>query len=744
MKGYNILLFLVVLFLRFPVFSQQKLMGFTDSRATEQLKWEKQFDDSLKSSDLDTWMKFLSARPHHTGSAQGKINADYIAGLFRSWGFETKIETYYVLFPTPKTRMLELLGAAPYKAKLQEHALAADQSSGQTALQLPTYNAFSADGDVKAQLVFVNRGLPADYEELKKMGVDVKGKIVIARYGGSWRGLKPKLAAANGAIGCIIYSDPEDDGYGAGDVYPNGPFKPEFGVQRGSVLDIPVESGDPLTPGYAATKDAKRLDRKDAPMIMKIPVIPISYEDALPFLKSLRGPVVPKGWRGDIPITYHAGPSIEMVHLKLEFNWDLKPANNVIAKLKGNQLPDEWVIRGNHHDAWVNGATDPLSGLVATLEEAKGIADLVKKGYTLKRTVLYCAWDAEEQGLLGSAEWVEDHQDELSNKAVLYVNSDMNERGFLSGAGSHGLEPFYNEVIENVMDPVAGVSIRDRIYAMNITRASTENAQKKYGDKKIKLGALGAGSDWGGFLQHLGISSLSLEFEGEGTAGEYHSIYDSYDLFKKYKDPGYHYGLALSKIAARVIMRMANADLLPVEYSSFSNTVNEYAEEIKTLLNNSRAATDIQNKMIADKLYAVAEDTATHFKPMTAKPPVPFLNFSSLENSLSVLKEKSSAFDKLYGRAINLPADKLKMLNENLFLAERSLITDAGLPRRPWYRHQIYAPGYFTGYGVKTLPGIREAIEERNWKEAQDNILIITKVIDNYAAHIQEAIDLLK
>jgi len=408
---------LVLMFLLFVAEGNaQKLMGFTDASAAKQIDWEKQFDTQLNAQNMDTWMQFLTSHPHHVGSPQDKTNAEYISKLFQSWGYQTEIASYYVLFPTPILRSLELLGSKPYKAKLEESTLKEDKTSGQKAEQLPSYNAYSADGDVTAELVFVNRGIPADYEELERMGIDVKGKIVIAKYGGSWRGIKPKVAAEHGAIGCIIYSDPEDDGYVQGDVYPKGAFRPKDGVQRGSVMDMPVYPGDPLTPGIGATKDAKRLDRSEAVTIMKIPVLPISYEDALPFLQSLGGEVVPPSWRGGLPITYHIGPGKDKVHLKLQFNWDIKPLYDVIAKLPGSELPDEWIIRGNHHDAWVNGAVDPISAMVSELEEARAIGELVKKGFKLKRTLVYCAWDGEELSLLGSTEWCEDHREKLRKK----------------------------------------------------------------------------------------------------------------------------------------------------------------------------------------------------------------------------------------------------------------------------------------------------------------------------------------
>jgi N-acetylated-alpha-linked acidic dipeptidase len=740
-KLFASLLFIVICF---NATAQQKLMGFKDSAATRQLLLEHQFDASLRNADLDSNMKFLSSRPHHVGSEKGKINAEYIAALFRQAGFETSIETYQVLFPTPKNRLLELLSAKPFKAKLEEPAIAEDHTSNQKTEQLPTYNAYSADGDVTAELGFVNRGVPADYEELERMGIDVKGKIVIAKYGGSWRGIKPKVAAEHGAIGCIIYSDPADDGYTRGDVYPAGPFKNKDGAQRGSVMDMPVYPGDPLTPGIGATASAKRLERKDAITIMKIPVLPISYDDALPFLQSLRGPVVPAGWRGTLPITYHAGPSVDKVHLKLAFNWDIKPVNDVIAKIPGSVYPDEWVLRGNHHDAWVNGASDPLSGLVAELAEAKAIGDLVKNGYRPKRTLVYCAWDGEEPALLGSTEWVEDHAEELKKKAVVYINSDGNGRGFVGAEGSHTLESFFNEVAEDVKDPQTGLSIRDRRYAKTMVDAPGADREKLLGNKRIRLAALGAGSDYSPFIQHLGISSIDVGFGGENEGGEYHSIYDSYDNYIRFKDPGFNYGIALAKTAGRLTLRMAEADVLPFEFSSFYKVISEYAADVKTVLDKMRSSVEVQNKMVADNLFDAAKDPTKPYSSPKAKEPVPYLNFSSLENALAALKTATESFEKLVPNANALPVERQQQLNAVLFNAERSLMLAKGLPRREWYRHSIYAPGYYTGYGVKTLPGIREGIEEKHWEEAQQNIELAAVTLNGYTADVNKAIEILK
>jgi N-acetylated-alpha-linked acidic dipeptidase len=722
----------------------QKIMGFSDSGVAKQIDWEKQFDAQLKASNLDEWMKFLTSHPHHVGSPQDKINAEYIANLYKQWGYQTEIASYYVLFPTPKTRLLELTGKQPFKAKLEEPALAADKTSAQKAEQLPTYNAYSADGDVTAELVFVNRGVPADYEELQKRGIDVKGKIVIAKYGGSWRGIKPKVAAEHGAVGCIIYSDPADDGYAIGDTYPEGGYRPKDGVQRGSVMDMPVYTGDPLTPGVGATKDAKRLDRKDALTLMKIPVLPISYDDALPLLRSLRGEVVPASWRGALPITYHFGPSIDKVHLKLEFNWDTKQLYNVIAKLPGKELPDEWVLGGNHHDGWVNGAEDPVSAMVAQMEEARAIGELVKKGFQPKRTLIFCAWDGEEPMLLGSTEWVEDHQEELKQKAVAYINTDGCARGFINAAGSHILEPFFNEIIEQVTDPQTNVSVKDRKYAKNMVDADRAGRTKLMGNKYMKIGALGAGSDYTPFLQHLGIASMDISFGGESNGNQYHSIYDTYDHFVKFIDPGFQYGVALAKVKGLTMMRLANAEILPVDFNSFYKTVNEYVTEIKTLLENSRVDIETESSMMKEKLFELARDPKKKYGPPPPKVAAPYLNFSSLENVLVDLKNASEEFKKLYSKTTKLSADKQNQVNSILYKAERNLISEKGLPRRNWYKHQIYAPGYYTGYGVKTLPGIREGIEERNWKEAQDYIEILAKTLEAYTKQVDAANAILK
>ncbi|TAK61096.1 MAG: M28 family peptidase, partial [Bacteroidetes bacterium] len=454
------------------------LMGFMSERLQDQYKWENLFDSYLHPDSLKSWMQTLTARPHHAGSPYDSLNALFISEKFKSWGFDTKIEEFYVLFPTPKTRLLDMVSPEEFVATLEEPPLKEDATSGPTNEQLPIYNCYSIDGEVTGELVYVNYGVPRDYEELEKAGVDVKGKIVIAKYGGSWRGIKPKAAAERGAIGCIIYSDPKEDGYYQGDDYPKGGYRNSSGAQRGSVADMPLYSGDPLTPFVGATKDAVRLKKEEAATLTKIPVIPISYGDALPLLRNLGGQVVPESWRGALPVTYHFGPGPAKVHLKLAFNWNIVPIRNVIATLKGTTYPDEWILRGNHHDAWVNGAEDPISGMVATMAEGQALGKLIKKGWKPLRTITYCAWDAEEQGLLGSTEWVETHLDEIRSKTVVYINSDGNGRGFLFMGGSHSLEKFINQVARDVTDPQLKIPVHERAKALRIVNSSPEDAKE--------------------------------------------------------------------------------------------------------------------------------------------------------------------------------------------------------------------------------------------------------------------------
>lgn len=717
---------------------KRAILGFSTDAVNGQYALESKFDASLKAENMAAWMKRLSARPHHLGSAYNKENADFIAAQFRSWGYETKLEEFHVLFPTPKTRLVEMTAPEKYTMRLNEPELKEDATSGQQSEQLPSYNAYSIDGDVTGPLVYVNYGVPADYEELERRGISVKGKIVISRYGGSWRGIKPKVAAEHGAIGCIIYSDPRNDGFYQGDVYPKGAYRNENGVQRGSVMDMPLYPGDPLTKGIGAVKNAKRIDYKNAETLTKIPVLPISYSDALPLLKNLDGAVVPESWRGALPLTYHFGGNTPTVRMKLEFNWDIKPIYNVIAKMPGAERPDQWIIRGNHRDAWVNGASDPISGLVALMEEARGIGELAKSGWKPKRTIVYAAWDAEEEGLIGSTEWAELHADELRQKAAVYINTDSNGRGFLGMGGSHTLEKFINEVGKDIPDPQTKLSVWERTRANQIVNGSPTTKKEAMERTDLRIYPLGSGSDYTPFLQHLGIASLNIGFGGESGGGSYHSIYDSFGHYMRFGDPGLVYGVALAKVCGHATLRLANAETLPFEFTNMAETVSGYLGEVTRLADSLRDETNSANQLIANGMLKAVQDPTETFVVPTQKDDVPFLNFAPIQNAISKLNKSARNF-QTSAKGKRLDPKKQAELDRLLYQTERSLTRKEGLPRRDWFRHQIYAPGFYTGYGVKTLPGIREAIEQRDWKEATEQIEISAKTIERFAAEIDKA-----
>jgi N-acetylated-alpha-linked acidic dipeptidase len=731
-----------------PAGNEVTMLGFSRESADKQRALEEQFDKSLKPEDLRNWMKRLTAHPHHLGSHYDKENAEFIAAQFRSWGYETEIEQFDVLFPTPKTRLLEMTAPETFKASLFEPALKEDSTSGLTNEELPVYNAYSIDGDVSGKLVYVNYGVPKDYEALAEHGVDVKGCIVLARYGGSWRGIKPKVAAEHGAIGCLIYSDPRDDGYFQGDVYPNGAWRNENGAQRGSVADMPLYSGDPLTPGVGATKDAHRLAIKDAPTLTKIPVLPISYADATPLLRAMTGPVAPEVWRGALPLTYHLGPGPATVHLKLEFNWDIVPAYDVIAKMPGAERPDEWIIRGNHHDAWVCGADDPISGTVALMEEAHVLSELARGGWKPRRTVVFTVWDGEEPGLLGSTEWVETHEDMLKQKAAVYVNSDSNQRGFLHVGGSHTLEKFVNELARDVIDPEKHIPVSERMRAERLVKAPPAERHEISGRADLRIDALGSGSDYTPFLQHIGIASLNFGYGGEGNGGSYHSVYDSFDHFTRFCDPDFDYGIALAKTTGRAILRLANADTLPFETSAFADTVEKYSGEVSKLADDLREETKQMNRLIHDKIFDATADPRQTYVAPEPKAEVPFLNFAPLQNAVAGLKKSSTKFESArqnaFANAGAVSEKDQQSLDSLLMNLEQTLTSTDGLPRRPWYRHLIYAPGFYTGYGVKTLPGVREAIEQRDWPEAARQMERVAKALDRFSDDLDRAATVLE
>jgi N-acetylated-alpha-linked acidic dipeptidase len=701
--------------------------------------WEKEFRSIPRPENLRSTMKLLSARPHHVGSAYDKQNADWILSKFKEWGWDAHIETFDVLFPTPKERVVALVAPGNFIAKLQEPPFAIDPTSNQQDEQLPTYNAYSIDGDVTASLVYVNYGIPNDYEQLERMGISVKGCIAIARYGASWRGIKPKVAAEHGAVGCLIYSDPAGDGYTQGDVFPTGPFRPRDGVQRGSVMDMPQYPGDPLTPGVGASEHAKRLSISDVQTLTKIPVLPISYADAQPLLEALNGPVAPDGWRGTLPITYHIGPGNARVHLKVSFNWDRKKIYDVIASLRGSEFPDEWIIRGNHYDAWVNGAEDPISAQAALLEEARALGELVKKGWKPKRTIFYCAWDGEEEGLLGSTEWAEEHADELKRKTAVYINSDGNGRGYLSVAGSPALEKFMNDVAHEIQDPETKLSVWKRLQLHRISVGAADERQELRGKQTWRIGALGSGSDYTAFLDFLGIASLNVGYDGEDDGGIYHSIYDDFYWYTHFSDTSFVYGCALSQTAGTAVMRLAGDKMLPFEFTNEAAAIKRYTEEIQKLLSSKQDELRERNQEIEEGVFTAIADPKVKMVPPHTEEIPPYLNFAPLQNVVDALSKSAERYHHALMKALPETKKTFESVNRKLIECERKLTSSEGLPGRPWFKHQIYAPGFYTGYSVKTIPAVREAIEQKQWKLAEEQISKVASILEGEVAAIDAA-----
>jgi N-acetylated-alpha-linked acidic dipeptidase len=716
----------------------------------DQASIEHQFDAAIHPDDLRGWLKTMAAEPNQVGAPHDRANAEFELKLFRAWGWDAHIESFEVLYPTPISESLALTTPVPFTATLQEPPIPGDESTAHLGGALPAYVAYQGDGDVTAPVVYVNYGMPDDYKELYRLGVDVRGKIVIARYGGGWRGLKPKLAQEHGAVGCIIYSDPADDGYGVEKTYPNGPARPPHGIQRGSVADMPIYPGDPLTPGIGATKDAKRLPRAEAKTILKIPVLPISYADAQHFLAPLEGPVAPESWRGALPITYHIGPGPATAHLAVTSDWGTKTIYDVIATLRGADYPDQWVIRGNHHDGWVFGASDPLSGQIALLAEAQAIGELAKQGMRPKRTLVYASWDAEEPGLIGSTEWVETHAAELKQHALLYINTDTNERGILGAGGSPDFQHLVNQVAADVTDPETHVSVAARWRAaLRVAavapgaspRAVAAGAIAANGGHDLPLAPLGSGSDFSSFLQHVGVPALDLEYGGEGDAGGvYHSAYDTFAHHSRFVDPGFVYDALLARTVGRLVLRAANQTLPVQRAGDFAEAVGTYLAEVKKLADAERQEAEVQASLLHDHAFQLADDPTKGGNPPKSLSPVPYFEFAPLDNAVARLRQSAHAYDSaLSHHAAELNAAQVSRVQTLMLSIDQTLAPDVGLPGRPWYRNLIFAPGRLTGYGAKTLPGVREAIEDRRWSDADHYARLTADALNAYSDRLDEA-----
>jgi len=708
---------------------------------------EAAFDEGINAADQVAWLKLMSSEPNQVGSPHDAANAQFILDQFRKWGWDAHVETYRVLYPTPISTTIEVVAPTHVTLGGQEPPVPGDPSSYNTNGALPPYVAYQGDGDVTGDVVYVNYGMRDDYETLERAGVSVKGKIVIARYGKGWRGLKPLLAQKHGAIGCIIYSDPADDGYAQGDVYPKGGWRPAGGVQRGSVQDQSIHPGDPLTPGVAATANAKRLAREKAPSILKIPVLPISYGDAAKVLQPMTGRPVPNGWQGALPFAYHLGGNVVKVHLAVKSDWSLKPVRDVVATLKGAKYPDQWVIRGNHYDGWVFGASDPLSGTVAMLDEAKSLGAMVKQGWRPDRSIVYIAWDGEEPGLLGSTEWTEDHEAELRNKALLYINTDNGGRGLLHAEGSQDFQRLVDDAAADVRDPETGVSIEARLRGAVRARAyegshiDEDLLKAASSGDELPIEALGSGSDYAGFLEHVGIASLSLGFGGESpNYGAYHSVYDSFHHVMAFDDPGLKYSAALSKLVGRIVLRMADADTPPRRFGDFAGAVATYLSQVEKLADSQRAKDDLRVKLAQDDAFRMESSPDNPTSAPTDEPRTPHVELAPLQNAVDHLKRSAAAYDAAFAaRGAALSKDRRGQLNAMLATIDQLLLDPRGLTGRPWFRNLTYAPGRFTGYGAKTLAGVREAIEERRFDDANDYVLRTAKTLDAYADRLDRA-----
>src|SRR6188768_1396969 len=685
------------------------IRGFPDDAVAAERQREEQFRKVPDSARLKEYMEAMAGEPHVAGQPSSKRVADYALAKFKSFGLDAKLEEFEAMMPWPIETSVELVAPEKYTLRVKEPVLSEDPDSGD---QTPLYNAYSGDGNVTGEVVYVNYGMPADYEKLKELGVDVKGKIVIARYGAGWRGIKPKVAYEHGAIGCLIYSDPKDDGYYAGDVYPGGPYRPEFGAQRGSVMDMPIHAGDPLTPGWGSEPGGKKNRIEDSLTILKIPVLPISYGDAAPILRQLKGKVVPNEWKGALPFTYHVGPGPAQVHMNLRFEWKNRPLYDVVARIPGTTRPDEWIIFGNHHDAWVSGADDPISGAASLMETARGLAELLKTGWRPSRTIILALWDGEEWGLLGSTEWAEKHDAELKQKAAVYINSDGTGKGWLNTGGSHGLQQFMNEVAKEVMDPRTGKPVFEEARRRAILGEAEENRKAAEADPSLRLAPLGSGSDFTPFLQHLTLSALSVGFGGESPGGVYHSAYDTIKWYQTYSDGDYSYGRTLSQLTGTLVLRLADAPVLPFQFTDTADTLMRCVAEL-------------------EKLAETKKDSKIDMKPVRA--------------AVEALKAAGESFEKAYasvGKANSatlLGRKELQALNQLLLTSERKLGNTEGLPRREWFKHQIYAPGFYTGYGVKTMPQIREGLEEGRFTEAQGGVRTVSAAVNALAAQVNEA-----
>ena len=679
--------------------------GFSADRAAAERRWEEQFRAVPNPQSAREHLRRLTVEPHVAGTKEDYATALYVRDQLRAFGLNVELKEYEVWMNYPNTpSVLELITSRRQPLSVREAVVRDDPSSSNPKIT-PLFNGYSASGDVTAPLVYANYGLPNDYDDLKKAGVDVKGKIVIVRYGNSFRGVKAKVAEDHGAIGCIIYSDPADDGYMQGDVYPKGPWRPVASGQRGSVQYLFDYPGDPLTPGKPAIQGVPRLKPEEATDLTRIPVQPIAYDVAKTILAPLKGPVRPKGFQGGLPFPYHLGGTNDVkVHLKTDMDYKLRTIWDVVARIDGNEEKDRWVILGNHRDAWVFGAVDPNSGTSTMLEVARGFGQLLKAGWKPRRTIILCSWDAEEYGLVGSTEWAEEFAGELKEKAVAYLNLDVAVSGANFGASSvPSLWKLMRAVTRDVKDPKTGKSVYEQW--QEHAREDRSEEEKVTGGE-ARIGPLGSGSDYTPFLQHLGIASTDMGFGGD--YGVYHSAYDSFYWMDHFGDPGFRYHVAAAQVWGTLAIRLADADGLSFDYRDYASQVRDYFNEALKLARLRNLAGSIDDK----SMTAAIDDFA--------------------KEAERVEKSRQDAIR-------NSDRAKLAKINDALVQAERQFIDERGLRGRAWYKHEIYAPGFYTGYAAQPLTDFRQALDDRNAVNAKEGLERIVEAIKRASKTLKAA-----
>ncbi|MFZ2083648.1 MAG: M28 family metallopeptidase [Candidatus Sulfotelmatobacter sp.] len=657
-------------------------------------------------------LRTLTQAPHMAGTPEDKATADYVAQKFRAAGLDTEIVEFKVWMNYPLEISVDVTAPAGVEmhGPTREH-VAGDPYDDDPRVVMP-FNGMSPSGDAEADVVYANYGTPEDFEKLEKLKIDVRGKIVLVRYGQNFRGVKEFVAQEHGAAGVIIYSDPFDDGWRRGDKYPDGPWRPDTGVQRGSVGYMFEFPGDPTTPGFASVPslpESKRISPEQSAQMPKIPVTPLSYHDAWPILQHLGGPDSPREWQGALPFTYHVGPGPVRVRMHLKQDYQFRTLWDVIGRVRGSELPDEWVVAGNHRDAWVYGAVDPNSGTTAMLEAVHGVGELLKSGWKPKRTMIFASWDGEEEGLIGSTEWAEQHESELAN-APAYFNMDVGVSGPKFGASAvPSLKQFLRDVTKAVPSPKGGTVYEAWQKVDQPGVPSTQSPAEAIGDGRrvpaasakgeVPVGDLGSGSDYSAFQQHLGVPSSDIS--SSGPYGVYHSVFDNFAWFKKFGDPDFVYEQQMARIFGLEAVRMADADVLPYDYE-------EYGKEVATYLD--AAGKRAENKFGDHVLdLGAATAAAKHFQ---------------------------DAGTKILSKQKNPPRDAAR-LNQALRGAERALLVPEGLPHRPWFRHAIYAPGEYTGYAAVVIPGVNEALDKGDVERARQQLAVLAAALERAAKALE-------